>query len=214
MAAAKRVADHYERVEARSRAELRGWLAANHERNEGVWLIHYKKHTEHYIPYGEIVDECLCFGWIDGLVRRLDEDRSMHLVTPRRSGSIWSRANKEKVARLEREGQMELPGRAVIERAKEDGSWSLYDEVEALVTPPDLVAAFSTRGHAAWEGFSDSSRKAILWWIKSAKTDPTRAKRIAQTAERAAAGLRANYPDDEPKWKQRAASTKKPVWRK
>jgi len=211
MAAKKKLAD-YERVEIRSRAELREWLAANHERDEGVWLVHYKKHTEHYVPWGEIVDECLCFGWIDSTTRRVDDDRTMHLMTPRRAGSIWSKINKDKVKRLERAGLMTDAGRTTIERAKEDGSWSLYDDIDAMIVPDDLARALKGKAGEAWNAFADSSKKAILWWIKSAKTEPTRTKRIARTAELAAVGLRANYPDDEAKWKARAA--KKPARKK
>lgn len=210
--AKKRVADHYDQVEVRSREELRAWLAANHERDQGVWLIHYKKHSEHHVPYMDFVEELLCFGWIDSLVRRVDEDRSMRLMTPRKVGSIWSQINKKAVKRLERDGRMTDAGRAVIERAKTDGSWTLYDEIEAVVVPDDLAKALKAKAREAWDGFSDSSKKPILWWIKSAKTEATRAKRIARTAERAAVGLRANFPDDEKKWKERAA--KKPARKK
>lgn len=190
----KRVADHYEQVEIRSREELRQWLAANHERDEGVWLVHYKKHSEHYVAWSEIVDECLCFGWIDSLVRKLDEDRSMHLMTPRKAGSIWSKVNKDKVKRLERAGLMTDAGRAVIERAKADGSWTFLDAVEALEIPDDLATEFARyrRAAANFEAFPRSAKRGILEWIQNAKRDPTRRKRVEETARLAQRGERAN----------------------
>ena len=192
------VADHYEQIEIRTEAELRDWLAANYQRDRGVWLIHHKKHTPHYVSWSAIVDECLCFGWVDGLVRAVDEDRVMHIISPRRAGSVWSRINKAKVDSLEREGRMTDAGRAVIERAQADGSWTLYDAVEALVVPADLAKALGKGSRAKWDAFSDSSKKPILWWIQSAKRDATREGRDPRAAHRAHRGDGGARPPSEP----------------
>ena len=197
-----RVAEHYEQVEIKSVAALRKWLKQNHGREQGVWLVHHKKHSPHYVPYGAIVDELLCIGWIDGLVRKVDADRTMHLISPRKPKSIWSRVNKNKVAKLEREGRMTDAGRAVIDRAKEDGSWTIYDDVEKMVVPADLAQAFDKRARAAWEAFPDSVKKGALWWVKSAKTQATRQKRIDKTAAMTRHGLRVNVPEDERKFRE------------
>jgi len=189
--------DRFEHVDARGRDGLRAWLADNHTRQESVWLIRWKKHTEHYITHGTIVRELLCWGWIDSHVRRLDEDRSILLISPRRAGSPWSAVNKRHVQEAIASGRMQPAGLARIEAAKEDGSWTLLDDVEALIVPDDLAHALDgTEGaRAAWEGFPDSSKKGILWWIKSAKRQRTRDKRIHETARLAAVGLRANHPE-------------------
>lgn len=185
-------------LEIESGAELRAWLAENHERCEGVWVVRYKQHVVgKHVSWDEIVDEALCWGWIDSLARRVDEDRTAQVLTPRRKGSRWSALNKRRVAALIAEGRMTPAGLAAIEQAKADGSWSAYDDVDALALPDDLAAALAAEGEARdfFDGFSSSSKKAILWWIQSAKREETRRKRIAETARLAAKGLRVNFPE-------------------
>ncbi|MEM9999194.1 MAG: YdeI/OmpD-associated family protein [Bacteroidota bacterium] len=189
--------DSADRVEVTSRAAWRAWLAAHHTQPDGIWLVTYKKHTGgRYVDYDSIVEEALCFGWIDSLPRKLDADRTMLYVSPRKPGSIWSRLNKQRIEALEADGRMTEIGRAKIEAAKADGSWTLYDDVENLVIPDDLAAALASApaAEAAFDGFSASSKKGVLWWIKSAKRDATRAKRIAETVRLAALGVVANTP--------------------
>ena len=188
----------FEHVEVRSRAEWRQWLEKHHAQAEPIWLVTYKKaQGELYVPYGDVVEEGLCFGWIDSRTRRLDEARTMLLFSPRRAGSAWSRSNKTRVARLEADGLMREPGRAKIEQAKADGSWSILDDVEDLVSPADLAAALAANAEATrhFEAFTASSKKSLLWWIKSAKRPETRDKRVRQTVEYAARNLRANHPE-------------------
>jgi uncharacterized protein YdeI (YjbR/CyaY-like superfamily) len=158
----------------------------------------YKKHvTDKYVSWDEVVEEALCFGWIDSLPRKLDADRSMLLLSPRRPGCPWSRLNKQRVGKLLDSGQMMSSGLAVIEQTKQDGSWTIYDEIEDLVVPTDLSAAL-TQNEAAerrFYAFSDSSKKNILWWIKSAKQPATRQKRITETVRLAQHNVRANHPE-------------------
>ena len=191
--------DDFLRVEITDRGELRRWLSKNHQRSEGVWLVVFKKHCgDRHVPHGAIVEEVLCFGWIDSLVRKLDDERSMLFLSPRRPKSPWSRVNKALVDKLEARGAIKPPGRAKIEAAKADGSWTILDDVEALVVPEDLAEALRStpKAKANFDRFSDSSKKNILWWIKSAKREATRQKRIRQTVELAAKNLRANHPED------------------
>ena len=190
----------YERVEVRSRAEWRAWLAAHHARSEGIWLVTYRKgEGRPHLPWGEIVDEALCFGWIDSLPRRLDADRTMLLLAPRRPGSRWSAVNKRKVEKLIREGQMHPAGLAKVEAAKRDGTWDALNEVDLLIVPDDLAAALAEAGDAAsrFAAFPPSARRGILEWIAAAKRPETRAKRIAETARLAAKGARANHRTPE-----------------
>jgi len=196
---AKKSIHDYEQVEVLTRAELREWLAANHSRTESVWLISHKKSSPHYLHYDSIVEEALCFGWIDSTVMRLDEQRSMLLFAPRRKGSVWSRVNKERIERLKEAGLIEQPGLDAIERAKQDGSWSFLDDVEALVVPPDLQAELAANPPALdyWEEFAPSAKRNILAWVKMAKRDATRAARIAKTVELAKVNLRARHPEAE-----------------
>ncbi|MEL6345514.1 MAG: YdeI/OmpD-associated family protein [Myxococcota bacterium] len=189
--------DRFAHVPLKSRAALRAWLQEHHTQQESIWMVRAKKHlTDQYVPYEEIVQEVLCFGWIDSHVRTLDADHSLLLLSPRRPKSPWSAVNKRHIEALLALGRMTPAGQAKIDAAKADGSWTLYDEVEALVIPPDLQAALAEHSGAAdqFEAFSDSSKKGILWWLKSAKRPATRAKRIAETARLAALGIRANTP--------------------
>ena len=190
---AKKPLTDAEEVEVASAHELRDWLAQNHTRDRGVWLVSFKKaDPERYLSVGEIVDQCLCFGWVDSLTRSKDDLRSMLWISPRKKGSNWSRVNKEKVARLEAEGLMAPPGRAVIERAKADGTWTALDEVENLVIPPDLQAAFDqTRGsEETWQAYPRGVKRGALEILLNAKRAETRARRIAEIIDCAKAGER------------------------
>jgi uncharacterized protein YdeI (YjbR/CyaY-like superfamily) len=133
------------------------------------------------VSYGEVVDECLCFGWIDSKVQRLDELRHRQLITPRRPNSVWSAVNKRKVEALRDQGRMTAAGLAKVEAAQRDGSWNALDEVEALVVPEDLAKALEKAGRReVFEGMSRSARKVVLQALSQAKLPPTRAKRIAR----------------------------------
>ena len=149
-----------------------------------------------HVPYGEIRDEALCWGWIDSRPARLDAARTMLLVSPRRPGSGWSAVNKARIAALMAAGRMAAPGLAEIARAKADGTWERLDGAETLEAPADLAAALAEAGAAAaFAAFPPSSRRAILEWIALARRPETRARRVAETARLAALGLRANFSE-------------------
>lgn len=178
-------------MEPGDRAAWRAWLAENHDASTGVWLAVGKKgNTVTALTYDDAVEEALCFGWIDSVVRRLDDDRFKQLFTPRKPASIWARSNKARVERLIAEGLMTEAGLAAIERAKANGSWTTLDDVEALVVPADLAVALCDVPGAAegFEALSESSRKMALYWIAEAKRPETRAGRIEQTVAAAAQG--------------------------
>ena len=146
------------------------------------------------MAYDEAVATALCFGWIDSKPRALDEERSMLWFAPRKKGSAWSKNNKERIEQLLRANLMHAAGVAKIEEAKQDGSWNKLDSVEALEIPPDLRKAFKYHPGAQdhFEAFPRSSKRAILEWIGNAKTEATRAKRVAETATLAEGNVRAN----------------------
>ncbi len=182
-------------VLAETRAEWRAWLERNHE-SKGAWLVSWKKATGRpFIPYPETVDEALCFGWVDSRPNKLDDERAMRLFTPRQPKSPWSRLNKEKVARLSEQGLMAPAGERMVETAKANGSWTVYDEIENILIPSDLAASLAEdeRARGFFERFPDSSKKAVLWWIKTAKRPETRAGRIAETVRAAAQNRMANH---------------------
>ena len=142
------------------------------------------------------VEEALCFGWIDSKVVKLDAERTLQWFSPRRPRGTWARTNKERVERLTAEGLMMPAGLAVIEAAKRDGTWTLLDDVEDLIVPDDLAAAFDAAppARANWDAFSRSARRAILVWIVQAQRPETRAARVSETARRAALNEKANEP--------------------
>jgi uncharacterized protein YdeI (YjbR/CyaY-like superfamily) len=190
-----RAAEHYERVELATREELRAWLAAHHATSRGVWLITAKRGSgRSTIPYDAIVEEALCFGWIDSLPRSLDAERSMRLLTPRKPTSNWSRVNKQRVEKLIAAGRMAPAGQDAVDAAKASGRWQALDAVEALAVPPDLAHALAAdpAAGAAWDAFPRSAKRAILEWIAAARRPETRARRIATTIAEAAVGRRAN----------------------
>ena len=183
------------KVAVKTRSDLREWLLANHLQKRGVWLVTYKKLSEYYLPYSDVVEECICFGWIDSLPRKLDEARTMLYISPRNLGSSWSQVNKQYVAKLQQAGLLHEAGLQKIEQAKQDGSWSFLDDVEALILPDDLQLAFSANKTAEenWFAFPPSSKCGILEWIKNAKKPETRARRIKDTVAKAVKNIRANH---------------------
>lgn len=188
-----------EQFEPETRAEWRAWLAQNHASARGVWLVLRKKAAPvPNLSWAEAVQEALCYGWIDSKPRKMDDTRSALYFAPRKAGSGWSAVNKAHIERLLAAGQMTSAGQARIDAAKADGSWTLLDSSEALEVPEDLKAALNGVSGAweQWNAFPASARKALLQWIAQAKTAPTRSRRLTETAEQAAQGLRANS------WKQ------------
>jgi uncharacterized protein YdeI (YjbR/CyaY-like superfamily) len=182
-------------VHVETAEEWRAWLVANHEESTGVWLVSWKRPTGRpAIGYEASVEEALAFGWIDSKGLTLDDERSMLWFTRRKQGSGWSRPNKERIQRLEADGRMTDAGRALIDAAKADGSWTLLDDVEDLVVPDDLAEAFARHpgSRAQWDEFPRSPRRALLEWLVHAKRPETRAKRIEEIAVKAAKGERAN----------------------
>lgn len=188
------MASTLETVEVKSRAALRQWLDANHESSPGIWLVTWKKQTPHHLPYPAVVEEALCFGWIDSLPRKLDAERSMIQLTPRKPKSGWSAVNKQRIDKLIHAGLMMPAGLAMIEAAKASGTWTKLDSAHAREIPPDLLAAFEAVPNSAetFAGFPASAQKGILEWISHARKPETRAKRVRETATLAARNIRAN----------------------
>ena len=193
---ASRSFSQLEQIYVENRAAWRRWLASNHARSPGIWLVFDKKSSRpDRLAYGDAVEEALCYGWIDSLVRRIDEARYEQVFVPRKPTSTWSRLNKDRVARLIEQGLMAEAGLDAIERAKANGTWTTLDTVEALVVPEDLTTALRrTKGAAeGFASFSPSNRKAYLYWINQAVRPETRAQRVAEVAQRAASKQKSRH---------------------
>ncbi len=181
-------------VHAETVAAWRSWLRTNHASSSGVNLVSWKTATGRpRIAYDEAVTEALAYGWVDSKARTIDDERSMLWFCPRKPTSGWSAPNKRRVELLLAEGRMAPAGQAVIDLAKANGGWHLLDAVEALVVPDDLDAALAARPGAAehWEAFPRSAKRSALEWIVQAKQPGTRARRVLDTADKAARGERA-----------------------
>lgn len=169
------------------------WLAVHHQRPGGVWVVIWKPSSgQVHLRYDDLIREALCWGWIDGQSRPLDEQRSMLWMTHRRPGSPWSASNKARVADLAREGRLQPAGLAEIETAKANGMWTVFDSVEALEEPDDLSTALDARPGArrTWDAYPPGVRKMVLGRLALARRPQTRARRLADYVERAARGER------------------------
>jgi uncharacterized protein YdeI (YjbR/CyaY-like superfamily) len=175
-----------------SPAEFRAWLEEHHETETEVWVGYWKKATgKPSLVWSQAVDEALCFGWIDGVLRGIDDERHIQRFTPRKPGSNWSAINVAKVERLRAERRMRPAGEAAFARRRDDRvAIYSYEQRHNAQLEADEHARFEANA-AAWEYFTSrppSYRKPALWWVVSAKKPATRERRLATLIEQSAAG--------------------------
>lgn len=178
---------------AKTQADWRQWLAENHENELSVWLIIYKKNASaNGFVHSDAVDEALCYGWIDSLTIKRDEESRYQFFSRRKPKSNWSAINKNKALKLIEQGLMQEAGLQCIKIARTNGMWDALNDVENIIVPEDLKKEFETNtiGLAHWEKFPRSTKKAILKWISEAKREETRINRIVETVKAAAANKR------------------------
>lgn len=172
-----------------SKLAWRKWLEKNHLSKQAVRLVFYiKASNKKSITWSEAVEVALCFGWIDSKKVKIDEESSHQFFSRRKSNSTWSKINKQKVLQLIENGLMTEAGHKSIEIAKQNGSWTILDEVEELMVPKDLEMELKNRPSSErfFIGLSRSVKKAILQWLVLAKRPETRQKRIAEIVDLAA----------------------------
>ena len=175
-----------------SKKKFADWLAKNYDKSAGVWMKLAKKATGiPSVTYAEALDVALCYGWIDGQKGSFDEQYFLQEFTPRRSKSIWSKINVEKVAGLIASGEMKPAGLKAVEAAKQDGRWdAAYSSQKNIVVPPDFQSALekNKKAKAFFETLTGSRRYSFLFRIETAKKAETREKRIRQFVEMLAKG--------------------------
>lgn len=178
----------YKTTHPKSRSEWRQWLQKNHTTSPGVWFTYFKKETgKPRVSYEEAVEEALCFGWIDSLPRKLDNERTMLKFTPRKPKSVWSQLNKTRIEKLIADKKMMQAGFASIAIAKENGSWDTLTASDNAAAnnqmPDDLNTLFlkNKKAKENFQQFSYSIRKQFLSWIDAAKRPETRTARLQQT---------------------------------
>lgn len=180
-------------LKPRSRAAWREWLARNGEAKQEIWVLRAKVHVGGTWPtYDDLVEEALCFGWIDGIVKRVDERFAAIRFTPRRPGAIWSEPNRRRVRAMLRAGLMTEAGLAKVREARENGEWAAAGKREEVSRiPRDLASALSRAGgHAAFADWPPSHRRQLLSWITEAKRPETRERRIAKVVDASRRGER------------------------
>jgi uncharacterized protein YdeI (YjbR/CyaY-like superfamily) len=175
-------------------AALEAWLEAEHATAPGLYVKLAKKGAGvPSVTYAELVESCLCFGWIDGVSRRIDDRFYVQRITPRRSRSVWSQKNVEAVGALTASGRMRPAGLAAAEAAQADGRWErAYPGSARMTVPDDLAAALAAEPAAqqAFDGLDGTNRYAVLWRVHTAATPETRARRIAAAVQMLAEGRR------------------------
>ena len=163
-------------------AAWRGWLVEHHATSPGVWLVLSRKGgTTTALDYAAALDESLCFGWIDGQVRRRDDHTTFQRTTPRGPRSRWSARNVGHVERLIEEGRMTPAGLAVVEAARADGRWdAAYAGSASAVMPPDLLAAIAAdpAAQATYDTLTSQNRYALYHRLTAIKGDKARERRI------------------------------------
>ncbi|PUV25414.1 YdeI/OmpD-associated family protein [Sphingobacterium athyrii] len=180
-------------ISIHTQAEWRQWLVENHFVKQSVWIICNTKNSGRpAVAWSELVDEALCFGWIDSTRKTITKGTFQQLFSRRKPRGTWSKINKEKVEKLIASGKMTEAGLEVIRLAKENGSWSVLNDVEELLIPKDLDRALKScpGAEAFFAGLSRSAKKMLLQWIALAKRPDTRNRRIIEIAEQAASQMK------------------------
>ena len=166
--------------------EWRNWLSKNYNSSNGVYLIFYKvENKEPSMRWEEAVKVALCFGWIDSTVKSLGNGKRKQYFCKRNSKSVWSALNKKYIKKLSADKLMHKSGLEIIEIGKQNGSWTALDDVENLIIPEDLQASFNKNKIAFnnYNSFAKSYKKGYLYWLKQAKRETTRQKRILEIVQ-------------------------------
>lgn len=182
----------YNKLHVTNREDWRRWLERNYHKEKEVWLIFYKKHTgKPRVSYDNAVEEALCFGWIDSIVKRIDDEKYAQKFTPRKANSNWSALNRKRVERMIRQGRMTEAGLALVRAAKKSGKWEQIDQTQEVNALPAELADVLSANKKAWENFiqlAPSFRRQYMGWITAAKKEETRQRRLKEAIERLAQG--------------------------
>lgn len=183
-------------VHAKTRKEWRNWLMKHHQSETSVWLIIYHKSSDtKSIYYDEAVEEAICFGWIDSIAHKRDEESKYQFFAQRKPKSNWSKANRARAEKMIAAGLMTESGERLIDLAKTTGTWEALIDVQNAIIPEDLQAMLDKdkTAHKNFLAFPPSSKRIILEWILNAKRPETRQKRIAETVKLATQNIKANH---------------------
>jgi uncharacterized protein YdeI (YjbR/CyaY-like superfamily) len=168
-----------------NREEWRDWLSQHHDKSNGIWLVFYKKHTgKSTLEYDEVVEEALCFGWIDSIVKKIDDEKYVRKITPRKADSRWSELNKKRVTKLQKQGLMTEAGIGKVKEAKASGLWNKPDRLQiAHDIPKELESALAQNRKAKnfFDQLAPSYKKQFIGWIVVAKRQETKDLRVRES---------------------------------
>jgi uncharacterized protein YdeI (YjbR/CyaY-like superfamily) len=168
-----------------TRKQWRDWLSRHHDKSNGIWLVFCKKHTGRVsLEYDAAVEEALCFGWIDSIIKRIDDDRYARKMTPRKPNSRWSALNKKRVARLQRGGVMTKAGAARVAEARKSGLWEISSRPSIPSGIPkalQLALTSNKKAKTFFDQLAPSYQRQFTGWIAVAKREETRARRIKES---------------------------------
>jgi len=182
-----------EQIHFKNQQSFRNWLKENHDKSNGIWMLYYKKHTKKTtIEYSDALNEALCFGWIDSIIKRVDEERYVRKFTPRKNTKNWSEVNKVKVMKLIEQERMTLAGLQKIDSYLKTGNidWSTksdHTDDRDVNNPPEYICKVLKENPPAWEHFqamTDSYKRNYIGWIENAKQDKTKQNRLNKVIER------------------------------
>jgi uncharacterized protein YdeI (YjbR/CyaY-like superfamily) len=173
-----------EQLFAANRGQWRAWLEKNHSSKKEVWLIYHKVHTgKPSIPYDDSVEEAMCFGWVDGIIKNLDDEKFGRKFMPRTKNSRWSELNKKRVEKMIKEGKMTEAGMTRVREAKQSGEWRrVPSERRELEVPPFFKNALAKNKKASdyFNTLARTYKRHFVAWVSSAKREETRMKRLAE----------------------------------
>ncbi|MFC1760616.1 YdeI family protein [Planctomycetota bacterium] len=174
-----------EQVYVKTRTAWRNWLRKNQKKNTGIWLVFYKKHTgKPSLDYNDAVEEALCFGWIDSIIKKIDDERYVRKFTPRKATSRWSESNKKRVTKLIKQGLMTPSGLALIKQAKKAGLWAQADRPhipEEMPRELQLALAKNKKAKRFFDQLVPTYQKHFIGWVAMAKRPDTKARRVHES---------------------------------
>lgn len=179
----------------KDRNEFRKWLTKNHDKAEETWLLYYKKHTgKPSVTHEEAVEEALCFGWIDSMVRRIDDERYMQKYTPRKPKSVWSEINKKAALNMINKKKMTKAGLKKIDEAKKNGKWQAAYTSKRKERIPSYLKNALMKNKKAWknfQNFANTYQNMYIGWVKEAKREETKERRIKEVVKRSVKNIKA-----------------------
>jgi len=172
-------------VYVKTRKEWREWLNQQHDKSNGIWLVFYKKHTDKpTLEYDEAVEEALCFGWIDSIIKKIDDEKYVRKLTPRKADSRWSELNKKRITKLEKQGLLTEAGIMKVREAKTSGLWDKSDSPQIsldILRELECALARNKKAKSFFDQLASSYQKQFIGWISSAKRQETKERRLRES---------------------------------